>query len=254
MSTPNTLDILLGHRSIRKFTSQAIPSDVLNSILASGQAASTSSFCQSTSVIRVTDSAIRAQLAEWAGPQKYVEQAPEFLVFCADLWRAHQTINKFEGKSSNDLSKFSWAEQLLTSTIDTALFAQNCAIAAESQQLGVCFIGGIRNKISAVSDVLGLPDLCLPLFGMCLGYPDQAPTLRPRLPQNSVVFENAYGELGDDFYADLDSYNATIKAYYEQRTGGKLSQTWTEQLAKQAARQTRPHILEFLRSKGFIQR
>ena len=35
-----------------------------------------------------------------------------------------------------------------------SLFAQNCAIAAEANPLGVCYIGGIRNDIKQVDELL----------------------------------------------------------------------------------------------------
>lgn len=249
-----TIERLLSHRSIRRFKEQTIAPELLRSVIAAGQAASTSSFCQSTSVIRVTDPDKRAQMAVWAGNQPYVATAPEFLVFCADLWRAHHNIHLGAEPEGIDLDSFSWTEQLITSVVDTALFAQNCAVAAESAELGICFIGGIRNEIGAVSDCLGLPQLVVPLFGLCLGYPDQEPSVRPRLPQPLVLFDDAYPDYGDELNQGLKEYDAQIKLYYETRTGGKLSQTWAEQLAKQVETQNRPHMKSFLDKKGFARK
>ncbi len=62
-------------------------------------------------------------------------------------------------------------EQLLVATIDTALMAQNVAIAAESEGLGLCYIGGIRNNPQDVSEILKLPEHVYPVFGMCLATP-----------------------------------------------------------------------------------
>lgn len=82
----------LAHRSIRKFKPQAIRADTLRAVLEAGQAASSSSFMQIVSIIRVSDPAIRAQIrpicaAGGKGGQSYVETAPEFIVFCADTTR-----------------------------------------------------------------------------------------------------------------------------------------------------------------------
>lgn len=52
----------LAHRSIRKFKPQAIRADTLRAVLEAGQAASSSSFMQIVSIIRVSDPAIRAQI------------------------------------------------------------------------------------------------------------------------------------------------------------------------------------------------
>ena len=39
-------------------------------------------------------------------------------------------------------------ESLLVAAVDTTIAAQNMAIAAESMDLGICYIGGIRNDLT----------------------------------------------------------------------------------------------------------
>ncbi len=46
----------------------------------------------------------------------------------------------------------------MVSVIDAALAAQNVSVAAESMGLGICYIGGIRNELDQVTEVLGTPD------------------------------------------------------------------------------------------------
>ena len=81
------IDILMAHKSIIKFTDEPLGNDVLRTIVTAGQAAASSSFLQGVTIIRVTDTAKRKQLAAVAGNQAQVISAPEFLVFCADLSR-----------------------------------------------------------------------------------------------------------------------------------------------------------------------
>lgn len=83
------IDLLLQHRSIRKYTSKSIDQDLLERILLAGQAAATSSFAQAYSLIRITDSHLREKLAELSGNQSYVADCAEFFVCCADLARNH---------------------------------------------------------------------------------------------------------------------------------------------------------------------
>lgn len=82
-----TIDLILSHRSIRQFTPEPITPVQLDQILSAAQSASSSSFLQANSIVRVTDQALRTRLAELAGHQAYVAQAAEFLVFCADYHR-----------------------------------------------------------------------------------------------------------------------------------------------------------------------
>ena len=172
-----TINLLMRHRSIRKYKDSPIPDDVVRTLISCGQAASTSSHWQQVTVIEVRDTSLRARLARCAGDQAWVIQAPLVLVFCADLHRAALYFNE-----SLDRSNLSNTESYTVAVIDTAIAAQNVMIAAESMGLGGVYIGGIRNGIEEVAEMLCLPPLTAPLFGLCLGVPDQDPGLKPRLP------------------------------------------------------------------------
>lgn len=78
----DVLDLLSKHRSIRKFKSDAIDDHLFEKIILAGQASASSSFIQACTIIRITDATKRKDLRELAGHQAYIEDAPEFLVFC----------------------------------------------------------------------------------------------------------------------------------------------------------------------------
>ena len=59
----DTIDVLMAHKSIRKFTNEPISSELLKVIIRAGQAAPSSSFLQAVSIIRVTDMELRNKLA-----------------------------------------------------------------------------------------------------------------------------------------------------------------------------------------------
>lgn len=241
------IQLLNSHRSIRKFTSQTVEQAQINQYIQAGQAAATSSFIQACTVIQVNHPDTRASLAEWAGNQTYVKDAPRFLVFCADMNRHRISC---EMHDSEMLSGFT--EQFITATVDCALFAQNVAIAAESEGLGVVYIGGLRNKINHVTDALSLPQLVYPVFGMCLGYPDQDPEVKPRLPLEVVLKQDRYDDSTD---AELiATYDQTVRTYYQQRTGGQKEMSWSEQISTMLRKEARPHMLSFLQSRGYLRR
>jgi len=242
----NTIDILKQHRSIRKYKDQAIDKKVLLEIIDAGRWASTSSFVQAYSLIRLNDKEKRLKLYEWTGGQKNVLNAPEFLIFCADL----TLIEKACIKHDVNLEK-EYTEWLLIASVDTALFAQNIMVAAESLGLGGVYVGAIRNEIDKVSSLLKLPQGVVPLFGMCLGYPDQEPNQKPRLPLDLILHEEVYQSPDEEL---LNQYDEEIKAYYIERTKGRLEHSWTEQMAQKASGENRPHIKSFLESKGYNKR
>jgi nitroreductase len=239
------LGLLKNHRSIRRFSEQKISPELLNELLRAGQAAATSSFIQATSVIRVSKPLLRQEFVDLSGGQKYINSAAEFLVFCADLHRNEARVAKLGANA-----EFDWTEQFLTASLDVALFAQNVVVAAESEGLGICYIGGIRNDPQRVSDLLELPQLVYPVFGLCLGYPEQDPVLKPRLPLSSVLHQDRYqGE--QNISAEIDRYDELVSNYYKERSGGKIDFSWSEQMKKQSASQSRPFMRDFLNKKGF---
>lgn len=176
-----TIELICGHRSIRHFTDEPISEAQREAIINSARATSSSSFLQCSSIIRITDKALREELVTLTGGQKHVAQAAEFWVFCADFNRHLQICPD---------AQLGLAEQLLLGVVDTAMMAQNALIAAESLGLGGVYIGGLRNNIEAVTKLLKLPQHVLPLFGLCLGWPADNPDLKPRLPASILVLDS----------------------------------------------------------------
>lgn len=158
----DVIKLLNSHRSIRKFTDQEIPRGLLLELIQAGQAAATSSHVQAYTVIHVKNPDNREAIAELAGGQGYVASSAAFLVFCADMKRPTEASARTGANVERGMT-----EQLLVATVDTALMAQNVAVAAESEGLGICYIGGIRNNPEAVSELLRLPAHVYPVFGMC---------------------------------------------------------------------------------------
>lgn len=243
----HTIDLIKSHRSIRKFTDQALSPDLLNSILEAGQSAATSSYVQAYSFIRITDPSMRAKLMELSGNQVYVATSAEFFVCCADLNRNRQLCVEHGGTPVSD-----YIEHMIIATVDVSLVAQNMVIAAESEGLGICYIGGIRNCPEQVSQLLALPEYVYPVFGLCLGYPDQSPETKPRLSLDIWVHENKYQPIHS--LDHLQDYDLSVKKYYETRTRGKKSQTRSEQMVQFFSKESRSHMLNFLKSKGLSKR
>lgn len=243
----DVLKLLGNHRSIRKFKSDRINDELLFDLVLASQSSASSSFLQGVTIIRVTDKDKRAVLKGIAGGQEYVATAPEFLVFCADLNRPirccerHGSIH-FEGLT----------EHFIIATVDTALYAQNLAVAAESIGLGICYIGAIRNDAERVSKLLELPHQTYPVFGMCIGWPDQDPEVKPRLPVSVLLKENSYNVDGEA--EAIETYDEEMRRYYATRSANIKAQGWSEQMAGLLSRESRLHMRPFLEGKGFLKR
>lgn len=242
-----TIQLIMNHKSIRKYKNEPVTDEQLETIIAAGQMASTSSNVQAYSVIAVTDTELKNELSVLAGNQAYIRECPVFLVWCADMYRLRETVRSLDAEA---VTYEDTMENFTVATIDVALAAQTAAIAAESLGLGVVYIGGVRNQIKELSERLGLPEFVYPVFGMCLGHPDQDPVLRPRLPLKSVLHKNSYNK--DQSLAGVKEYDETLSAYMRERSDGKQSATWSEMMTKRQTEPARLHMKAFLESKGFM--
>lgn len=237
---------LMNHRSIRRFKDDAISVEVMASLLKAGQMASTSSYVQAYHVIRVEDKSLRQRVFDLSGEQKYILTAPEFLIFCADLHKLEVACDLH----GVDMDK-GYMESMIVATVDCAIMAQNVLTAAESMGLGGVYIGGIRNNIKEISRLLSLPDQVYPVFGMCLGVPDQDPGIKPRMPLELMVSTDAYQEIDTDI---LKAYDQDVSAYYVDRTKGKVNHTWTEQISDKMKTETRPFMKQYLNAQGLARK
>ena len=245
--TNSTLRLLKAHRSIRKFKKAPISNKLLLNLVEAAQAAASSSFLQGVTIVRVLDANKRAAFKEITGGQDYVESAPEFLVFCADLSRPMRCCNAHGGEPSEGLT-----EHFIIATVDVALYAQNLAVAAESVGLGICYIGAIRNDAARSAKLLDLPLHVYPVFGMCIGWPDQDPEVKPRLPVSVVMKENNYSIVGE---ADaIATYDENMRDYYATRSANIKIQGWSEQMASLLSKESRLHMRPFLEGQGFLKR
>lgn len=243
----DTIKTLLGHVTIRKYdTAKAVPEEMVSTIVACAQMAPTSSHFQAYTIIRVNDAEKRALLAEASGNQKYVNEAPVTLLFCADLHRAAKYYENI------DLNILSNTEFYTIAVVDAAIAGQKAFIAAQSLGLGGVMIGGLRNEIERVHKAFKLPKLVFPLFALCLGYAASEPAKKPRLPVDVVLKQDFYDESRDDEL--IRKYDNEMRQYYSDRTNGAENASWSERCGQYVSAKPREDVGPFLRKIGFLDR
>ncbi|MCO4794569.1 MAG: nitroreductase family protein [Bacteriovoracaceae bacterium] len=189
----STIKLLKEHRSIRKFKNREIEPDILNAILESATKASSSGNMQAYSIIVTQDKKMKKKLYEPHFKQSMLLDAPVFLTFCADFNRMRKwlEINKASPNFDNYMS-------FMIASIDAVLASQNATIAAESLGLGVCYMGTTLASAHQIGKILDCPDNVVPVAGFALGYPDESPIERERLPMKAVIHQEKYKEFTDD--------------------------------------------------------
>lgn len=239
-----TINLIKSHKSVRKYKDQPVEQEKIRAIIECAQSASTSSYIQAYTIISVKDKDKRKKIAYLSGDQSYVEQCPLFLVFCADLNRT-----KTSCEVNNITMVEGYTEAFIIATVDASLAAQNALIAAESLGLGGVYIGGIRNNPLEICNLLHIPSGVYPVFGMCIGYPNDTSDKKERLPLDVIFKVDEYSIDGDA--KRINEYDAHIKDYYEKRTNGKRFDTWTKQVSGLMSKPQRPHMKDFLEKQGF---
>lgn len=257
---PDIFKILGSHRSIRKYKNQPIADDLLDKILTSARQAPTSANLQAYSIIVIKDNEKKKKLAHLCGDQSWVESCPVFLAVCPDLHRLDKVCGQRDYQFNDR-----YIEIFMVAVVDAALVAQNIVVGAEASGLGICMIGGIRNNPDQVCELLKLPERVFPLMGICLGWPDHDPILKPRLPSEAVIHYEEYND--SELMTFLDQYDKDIKStgLYDgprrkvpspdDRETPEEEYSWTEhtsrRLASQNPKMLRSHMREFLLKRGF---
>jgi nitroreductase len=111
---------------VRHFAPTPLPAGLLEQLVAAGQQAATSSNLQTWSVVAIEDPDRKNRAATLCAAQKFIRDAPVFLIFCADLARLKSVSTAVEHPGA----ALDYLEMLLTAVIDTALAAQNVVVAA----------------------------------------------------------------------------------------------------------------------------
>jgi nitroreductase len=247
------LETILNHRTIRNYKSDPVNQPVLDEILNAGIRASTTGNMQVYSIIVTTDPILKEQLWEVHFKQNMVLQAPLILTFCADFHRFNTWCRqrKADPGYHNFLS-------FMTAAIDALLVAQNCALAAEANGLGICYLGTTTYNADRIIEILHLPESVVPITTLVLGYPADTPGLTDRLPAEAVVHLEKYREYTpediDRLYAEKEALPLTSQLL-EENGLETLAQIFTE---KRYTRKDNEFfsrkLLEVIRKQGFLEK
>ena len=245
------IDILLQHRTIRKYNDQPVDDHLLKLILEAGCRASTTGNMQVYSIVVTRDNAMKEKLAPLHFNQPMIKTAPVVLTFCADFNRFNQWCEARQANPGYDnfLS-------FTTAAIDALLVAQNVAVAAESQGLGICYLGTTTYMAHQLIELLQLPKGVVPVTTLTLGWPDGIAEQIDRLPLEAVVHYETYTDFTperlDAIYSEKETRSDNQKFVAEN---GKetLAQVFTDVRYKKADNVAFSKMfLEVLAQQGFM--
>jgi nitroreductase len=146
----DAIECMKTRRSIRAFRDGVVPRAVVEDIVDCGRLAATAINRQPWIFVAVEEPLLRRQIADATDYGKFIAQAPVCIaVFCSNV------------------------KYFLE---DGSAATQNILNAARAHGLGSCWVAGHKKQYaSEVRDLLGVPDSCLLVSLVAIGWPSEEP-------------------------------------------------------------------------------
>jgi nitroreductase len=179
-----TLTCIKTRRSIRNFTEQEIPENLINELLEAVRWAPSWANTQCWEVIVVKEQAIKEQIAQMIPGNnpapKAIIAAPVVMVMCAIKGRS--------GYKNGEIltNKGDWA------MFDLGIACQNLCLAAHALGLGTVHVGTLDHN--SLDKLLKLPPNLEAIEVIPVGYPAREGKVTPRKGLSEFVHLNFYGE------------------------------------------------------------
>jgi nitroreductase len=152
----NTFDAIFTRRSIRKYTPQPVPEELVTELLKSAMAAPSAGNEQAWQFIVIRDRALLDAVPKFHPYSAMLKYASVAILVCGDLSR-----EKFKGF---------WVQ-------DCSAATQNILLAATARGLGAVWtaLHPVEDRVAGMRKLLGLPEHIIPLALVPIGYPDEHP-------------------------------------------------------------------------------
>jgi len=152
----NTFDAIFSRRSIRKYTSQSVPEELVTEFLKAAMAAPSAGNEQAWQFIVIRDRALLDAIPKFHPYSAMLKYASVAILVCGDLSR--EKIKGF------------WVQ-------DCSAATQNLLLAITARGLGAVWTAlyPMEDRVAGMRKLLGLPDNIVPLSLVPIGYPDEHP-------------------------------------------------------------------------------
>ena len=173
----NVFESIATRRSIRKFTAQDVPMELIGLILDAGRYAPSSGNIQNWRFILVRDLANRGAVADACLQQLWIAQAPILIVVVAET----EKLKQFYGPRGEML----YAIQNCSAAI------QNMILTTHALGLGTTWVSTFNED--ALKSVLGMPGDIRPQAVLPIGFPDEVVPAPVHYTLENVTYIESFG-------------------------------------------------------------
>ncbi|MFW6189105.1 MAG: nitroreductase family protein [Planctomycetota bacterium] len=156
------MDVIRKRRSVRSYRPDPVPEQTLEVLFEALQAAPSGSNRQDYAFIFVQDAEKRRRIADRAGHQDFLSEAPLLMVAVCEPGRA----------------------------FNVAIAVDHMILAATDEGLGTCWVGWFEED--PVRRILGVPDDKEVPIMVPIGYAAEQPEPRERKPLDRLIMRDAY--------------------------------------------------------------
>jgi nitroreductase len=171
-------DVIYTRRSIRKYSDNEIPKEVLHKVIIAAGKAPSGRNRQNWKYILIDDNEIRSELVKYCLDIRFIIECPVTVVLCSQIIPDHNR-GGFMGEYG--------------SLMDGAITFDHFTLAARAEGLGTCWIGRFNND--KIKKLLNIPDNWNVVALSPLGYPkeeNQFIQSRNRMSYDKLISMNLF--------------------------------------------------------------
>lgn len=201
------IEKMLNRRSERSYSKKPVSNDIYENIIKIINSSPTSINAHGFSAIIVKDEETKKEISKLNWNQPHIIDADSIIIFVADLNRGFNAIN-----NSYPVAKQLKEEMVHVGFVDSTIAATSVMNYLVNEDIGTCFIGGVRSYPTYLIEKLNLAPNMIPVVGLTVGHIENQNDIRPK-------FEKTFMEKYDAKLEkeNVSKYDEIMKADYAKR-------------------------------------
>ena len=244
-------DYFISRQTVRNYERREVPRELVRDIVERAMRAPTCGNMQLYTVVATRDAEMKSRLEPLHFNQPAATGSSVILTVCADFNRFTRWCELSGAKPGYD--NF---HSFIVAMTDAVILTQQIVTIAEMEGLGTCYLGTVNYNAAAISELLSLPDLVVPVASISLGYPAAKEGQCERLPVEAVLHEETYRADTDEEIMELFKTKDDFlpnKEFVKENGKESLAQVFTDvRYPEDVNLSVSDSFVKLLKDKGFI--